>query len=125
MVHNRAHWCISTDHSISILDEPWLVNEDHIDGNIVGVNFVRDFHMNSLMNSSSNGWNEEVIQQVFSFNTAESFRRTLLLDQVVDDRLILKSGKNGLYFVKSTYILCVEELVYVSRIRRSGYWYDI
>ena len=73
IVHNRAHWCISTGHSISIVDEPWLVNGDHIDGNIVGVNSVRDFPVNSLMNTSSNGWNEEVIQQVFSSNIADSF----------------------------------------------------
>jgi len=125
IVHNRSHCCIGTNHSISILYEQWLVNGDHIDGNIVEVNFVRDFPVNSLMNTSSNGWNEVVIQQVFCSNIANSFLRTLLIDQVVDDRLIWKSEKNGLYSVKSAYRLCAEELVYVSHIRLLGYWYDI
>jgi len=49
----------------------------------------------------------------------------MLLDQVVDDRLIWKAEKNGLYSVKSAYRLCMEELVDVSHLRRSGYWSGI
>jgi hypothetical protein len=42
MLHG-TRWCIGTGHSISILDEPLLLNGDRIDGSIVGANFVRHF----------------------------------------------------------------------------------
>jgi len=118
-------WCIGIGHSISILDEPWLLNGDRIDGNITRANFVRDFSVSSLMNTLSKGWNQEVIQQVFSSNIANSILRTLLFDEVMDDKLIWNFEKNGLYFVKSAYRLCMEELVEASHLRRSGYWSGI
>jgi len=122
IVRGGARWCIGTGHSISILDEPWLLNGHRIDGNIMGANFMRDFSVSSLMDVSTKGWNQEVIQQVFSPDIADSIIRTRLLDQVVDDRLIWKAEKNGLYSVKSAYRLCVEELIDVSHLRRPGFW---
>jgi len=74
------------------------------------------------MKTCSKGWNQDVIQQVFSYDIANSILRIQLFDQVVDDRLICKAEKNGLYSVKSAYRLCVKELVDVSHLRRSGCW---
>jgi len=125
IVHGGAHWCVGTSQNISILDEPWLLNGDRINENIVGANFVRDFFVSSLMNTSSKGWNQKVIQQVFSSNIADSILQTPLVDQVVDDRLIWKAEKNGLYSVKRADRLCMEELVDVSHLQRSGYWSGI
>ena len=96
-----VRWCVGMGHNISILDESWLLNGDRIDRHIVEANFVRDFSVSSLMNTTPKGWNQEVIQQVFSSDIADSILRTPLIDQVVDDRLIWKAEKNGLYSVKS------------------------
>jgi hypothetical protein len=78
--------------------------------------------VSSLMNDSSKCWNQEVIQQVFSSDIADYILRTLLLDMVVDDRLIWKAENNGLFSVKSAYRLCVEELVYVFHHQRPRDW---
>jgi len=51
----KARFIIRGGHKISILDEPWLLNGVRIDRHIVGENFVRDFSMSSLMNTSSKG----------------------------------------------------------------------
>jgi hypothetical protein len=91
----------------------------------MGANFVRDFSVSSMMNTSSKGWKQEVIRQVFSFDIADSILRTPLIDRVMDDRLIWKVEKNDLYSVKSAYILCMEELVDASNLRRPGYWSGI
>jgi len=69
------------------------------------------------MNTSTKGWNREVIQQVFSPDISDYILWTTLLNQVVDDRLIWKAKKNGLYTVNSAYKLCVEELVDVSHLQ--------
>ena len=126
IVIGGARWCIGTCSSISILNESWLLNGGHIDGNIIGANFVRGFSVSSLMNTSSKGWNQEVIQQVFSSDIADSILRTPLLDQVREDNLIWKAAKNGLYSVKSAYRLCMEQLVDVSHLQgpvySSGIW---
>ena len=126
IVNGGARWCIGTCSSISILNESWLLNGGHIDGNIIGANFVRGFSVSSLMNTSSKGWNQEVIQQVFSSDIADSILRTPLLDQVREDNLIWKAAKNGLYSVKSAYRLCMEQLVDVSHLQgpvySSGIW---
>ena len=61
IVRGGTRWCIGTGYSISILDEPWLLNGDRINGNIMGANFVRDFSVSSLMHVSTKGWNQEVI----------------------------------------------------------------
>lgn len=34
IVHGASHWCIGPSNSIFILDEPWLLNGECIDGNI-------------------------------------------------------------------------------------------
>jgi len=41
-----------------------------------------------MMNTSTKGCNQEVIQQVLSPDLPDSILQTLLLDQVVDGRLI-------------------------------------
>ena len=41
------------------------------------------------------------------------------------DQLVWKVEKNGLYFVKSAYRLCVEELVDTSHMRKPVFWLGI
>ena len=55
ILRSGVWWCIGICHFIFILDEPWLLNRDRIDINVVGVNFMRDFSMSSLMTTSSMG----------------------------------------------------------------------
>jgi len=40
--HDGSRWCIGPGNSTHILDEPWLLNGECIDGSITGVHFVCD-----------------------------------------------------------------------------------
>ena len=39
IVHGGVQWCINIVNSISILNEPWLVNKERIQDNIVGAHY--------------------------------------------------------------------------------------
>jgi len=49
-----------------IFCEPWLLNAESIDGNIIGTQFVREFTVDSLSNNHSKSWNDELLRQAFS-----------------------------------------------------------
>jgi len=125
IVRGGARWCIGNGESIPILNEPWLVNGDRIEDNIVGAHFVSGFSVSSLIDHSSKTWNYDVIQQVFSPDIAVSIVRTPPVAQVAEDKLVWKAEKNGVYSIKSAYRICVEDIVDTSHLRRPGKWSDI
>lgn len=47
--------------SILIIDEPWLLNVGCIDGNILEALFVHDFTVDSVIDDSSNRWNNALV----------------------------------------------------------------
>jgi len=49
IVCGGAGWSIGSGLTISIFDEPWLLNGDCIDGNILGANFVGNVTISNLM----------------------------------------------------------------------------
>jgi ribonuclease HI len=120
-----ARWSIGSGANIPILDAPWLANGESIDGNIAEGFYVRDFKVQSLLSEHGKSWNVPLIQQIFSTDTAAAILNTPLYDQVIYDRLIWKSERNGCYSVRSAYRLCVEELIDVSHLRRPGNWQNI
>jgi hypothetical protein len=86
IVRGGARWYIGSGESIPILNEPWLVNGDNIDGNIAGAHYVRDFSVNSLIDNDTKTWNVDTVRQVFSTNIATAILRTPLIDQVQEDK---------------------------------------
>jgi len=102
-----------------------ILNGKCIDGTVDGAHFVQNFTVNSLIEDTTKRWNEQIIRQVFRPNIATSILHTPLFSQVQHDRLIWKAEKNGKYFVRNAYRLCVDELIDVSYLRLPGYWYGI
>jgi len=41
------------------------------------------------------------------------------------DKLVLKVEKNGCYFVRSAYRICVEDIINNDHLRKPGYWSGI
>jgi len=107
------------------VNEPWLVNGARIDFNIPNAHLLNYFAVNSLLHPLSKSWNEDIIHQIFDFDTAAQILQTPLFAQVADDRLIWKAERNGVYSVKSAYHLCVEELVDTSHFGQPGFWSGI
>ena len=120
-----ARWCIGSGSNIPILNEPWLSEGSLIDSNIAGAHFVQNFTVQSLIDASHKRWNSDVVQQVFSPDIAALILRTPLLDQVVEDSLVWKGEKNGMYSVRSAYRLYVDEIVDNTPLRRPGFWTGI
>jgi len=118
IVRGGLHWCIGPSNSIHILDEPWLLNGECIDGNITGAHFVRDFTVDSLIDNNSKSWNIDLVRQVFSEDITSTILQTPLINQGPGDHMILKAEKNDMYYVRSAYKLCVDELVNTSHLRR-------
>ena len=107
IVWGGAKWSIGSGASIPILNEPWLLNGECIRSDIPGAHFVSKFNINSLMNLHDKSWNEHTVRQVFSVDIADKILHTPLISQVGVDRVIWKAERNGRYFVRSAYRLCV------------------
>jgi hypothetical protein len=125
IVRGGARWCIGSGAAIPILREPWLSDGGCIEGNHNVSRLITDPSVQSLINTTTKTWNLSVVQQGFTPEIARLILNTPLVDQVVDDRLIWKAEKNGLYSVKSAYKLCVDVLTNSSHLRREGYWQGI
>jgi hypothetical protein len=122
IVCGGARWSIGRGGSIPSLGEPWVLNGDCIATNIVGAQHVHDATIDNLMLPNEKRWNEVVVRQVFSAELADHIMSTPLVAHVQSDRLIWKAEKNGKYFVKSAYRLCVEELIDSSHLLRPDNW---
>jgi hypothetical protein len=125
IVRGGSRWYIGSGYSIFIINEPWLANRAKLDTNIPNSHLLRNFGVNSLMYPHSKIWNAEVIHQVFHTASPASILQTPLIEEVTEDALIWKAERNGLYFVKSVYQLCVEDLIYICHLQRDGYWLGI
>jgi len=62
---------------------------------------------------------------IFEAETAQQILDTPLFLQVNVNRLVWKAEKNGHYTVRSTYRLCMEEIVDHSHLRKGGFWCGI
>jgi hypothetical protein len=125
IVRGGARWRIGSGATIPILREPWLSDDGCIDGNYDVFHDTGGPSVQSLIDTIAKGWKVDVIQHVFSPEDTRRILDTPLIDQVTEDRLVWKAEKNGYYFVKSSYRLCVDVLTYSSYLRRGGYWQGI
>ena len=107
IVRGGARWSIGTGISIPILEEPWVLNGESIATDIIGAHYVHHATIDNLMFPNEKRWNEVVVRHVLSADLADKIMCMPLVAHVQSDRLIWKAEKNGKYFVKSAYRLCV------------------
>jgi len=62
-----------------------------------------------------------LVKQIFSEDIATSILNMPLFNQVSNDRLVWKAEKNGLYSIQSVYMLCVEDMVDTTHLKRPGF----
>jgi len=79
IVCGDARWRIGAGDSIPILGEPWLLNGECIDPNIVGAQYVRHVTIDNLMIPNDKRWNVLVVRQVFSGDLADKIRSTPII----------------------------------------------
>jgi hypothetical protein len=65
IVRGGARWSIGAGGSITVLGEPWVLNGECIDTNIVGAQYVHHVTIENLMLPTEKIWNEVVVRQVF------------------------------------------------------------
>lgn len=61
-----VRWSIGADGTIPILGEPWVLNGECIDTNIIVAQYVRHVTIENLIVPTEKRWNEVVVKQVFS-----------------------------------------------------------
>lgn len=76
IVRGGSRWSIGSGTSIPILDEPRFLNGGCIDANITRAHFVRDFMVDSLMDTNSKSLNGDLVKYVFSQDIATSILNT-------------------------------------------------
>jgi hypothetical protein len=69
------------------------LNGGCIDGNITGSHFVRDFMVDSLMDTNSKSWNGDLLKQVFSKDITTSILNMPLINHVPNYKLVWKAEK--------------------------------
>lgn len=73
------------------MGEPWILNGECIDNDIVSAQHVREVTIDNLMLPNEKRWNEAIIRQVFSVDLADKIMSTPFIAQVQSDRLIWKA----------------------------------
>jgi len=104
IVRGGARWCIGLGVSILVLNEPCLPNGERIDPNIPGLQFLENFSVGSLFHPMSKEWNQDVNQHIFLIGVVDSIMRKDFV----------------LHYVKSTYKLCVDNLIDTSHLCKQG-----
>jgi len=95
IVRGGACWSIGSGGSILILGEPWVLNGELIDTNIVGAQYVHHVIIENLMLPTKNRWNEVVVRSIFSAELADKIMNTPLIAYVQSYPLIWRAEKHG------------------------------
>jgi len=78
-----------------------------------------------IIEPSTKIWNTALISNMFDYNIIQLILDTPLHPLVHEDKIIWKAGKNGNYFVRSAYRICVTEIAENSHLHIPGKWNSI
>lgn len=125
IVRSGARWKIGNNINIPMFEAPWLRNGGVISGVGQSSDVLQNVRVHSLIDQNTNGWNYNMVNYYFDYDTVQEIIRTPIFHQVEEDALIWKAEKNGHYSVKSAYHLCVNNIVDNSYLHRAGSWDSI
>jgi len=125
VVRQGARWKIGTGFNIPIVNAPWIGSGSSIPPVGDDILALQPYTVGHLIDQEVKVWNERLVRHLFVDETAHQILNTLLHQQVQTDKIIWKAEKNGRYYVKSAYRICVEEVINNDHLRRPGYWSGI
>jgi len=120
-----ARWKIGNEINIPIFQAPWLSDGGCISGEGQSSDVIHQTRINSLIDHNNHNWDYNVINYYFDPETVQKILKTLLFRQEEEDQLIWRAEKNGHYFVRSAYRICMEEIAGNSHLHRAGNWDSI
>ncbi|XP_024636268.1 uncharacterized protein [Medicago truncatula] len=125
VVRQGARWKIGAGFDIPIISEPWIGSGSSIPPVGDDMLALQPYSVGNLIDQERKVWNEPLVRQLFAVETANNILNTPLHHQVERDKLISKAEKNGHYYVRSAYRICIEEVINNDHLRKPGYWSDI
>jgi len=110
LVKNGIRWRLKDGKSINIWNDPWLRSNDgsYVQTPLTG---LEELKVSTLMNSSSNKWNDTLIHQIFSscHVTRILYMHICLPNEL--DAIIWKYNSDGNFTIKSCYFHAMETLI--------------
>ncbi|XP_024640669.1 uncharacterized protein [Medicago truncatula] len=100
IVRSGARWKIGNNINIPMFEAPWLRNGGVISGVGQSSDVLQNVRVHSLIDQNTNGWNYNMVNYYFDYDTVQEIIRTPIFHQVEEDALIWKAEKNGHYSVK-------------------------
>ncbi|MCH99278.1 cytochrome P450, partial [Trifolium medium] len=76
-----------------------------------------DMTVSDLLVLNEKRWNTALIRSIFDDSSAEKILHTPLIDSVIEDKVIWRLEKNGIYSVKSAYRYCIDEAIDTTGLR--------
>lgn len=118
MVRSGACWCIGTGSTITLIGEPWLVNDMSI---YISPSSPISAHLqyvmvDNLIDNSSKTYYSHLISRLFDPYPTKLIVSTQLFQQVTNYSMVWTTVNDGHYFVCHVYKLCMKSIAHTSHL---------
>jgi ribonuclease HI len=104
-----CRWQIGDGSKISVMNEPWLRENQGRFLNAPQTQEVYSFKVQHLLLPNVKRWDEDKIHSIFSREVAREILAVPLLDLVREDKLIWNEENNGVYSVRTGYRILMKD----------------
>lgn len=111
VIRQVTHWKIGYGFTVPIVGEPWMGTGSSIPPVGPEMLALQPYLLGHLIDKSTKFWNEQLILHLFATETTQNILNTPLHQQVDMDGLVWTADKNGLYYVRISYRICIEDII--------------
>lgn len=121
-VQHGARWRIGTGANIPLFGAPWLKDGRSFTTNCPMYETLSHVKVQNIIEPTTKVWSTTLISSPFGHNTIQIILNTTLHPLVSENKLVRKAEKNGNYFVRSAYRICVTDIADNFHLHVPGRW---